>query len=122
MNAYGSCETTGDELAALDLVVAGGSSIAVALDLDCQCCIRAARHAELARAVAAHVLLGDAVFQRLPPEAARDVVDAADVGRKAEHTGSSASESATLVTPLRAPRPGPPDPALFRPARALRKF
>ncbi len=43
-----------------------------------------ARHAELVRVVATHVLHGEAVLERLAREAAHDVVDAPDVGRKAE--------------------------------------
>ena len=46
--------------------------------------VGAAGHAELVRVVAADVLHGDAVLVRLARVAARDVVDAADVGRKAE--------------------------------------
>ena len=46
--------------------------------------VGAAGHAELVWVVATDVLHGEAVLVRLAREAARDVVDAPDVGRKAE--------------------------------------
>ena len=48
--------------------------------------IGAARHAELVRVVAAHVLHGHAVFQRLAAEAALNVIDAATGRRQTEQT------------------------------------
>ena len=46
--------------------------------------VGAARHTELVWVVAADVLHGDAVFQGLAREAAVNVIDAADVGRKTQ--------------------------------------
>ena len=51
--------------------------------------VGAAGHAELVRVVAARVLHSDAVLQRLAHVAARDAVDAADVGRQAEEAWNS---------------------------------
>ena len=46
--------------------------------------VRSTGHAEFVRVVTAHILHGDAVLQCLPPEAARDVVDAADFSRQSK--------------------------------------
>ena len=51
--------------------------------------VGATGHAELVRVVAARVLHGDAVFQRLAGDSCRDVIDAANVGRQTEQAVNS---------------------------------
>ena len=71
-----------------EIILAVGAAGVVSVGADC--------HTELVRVVTAHILHGDAVLQRLAPEAARDVVDAADGGRKAGNELLAISHNANV--------------------------